>query len=278
MANEPRTPSLPIPPRRLKAVVSTTSTLNNMDDIDEPLFKPAPFEPTGFDKESPDIGNFSVDNVVNAFKSRKQHQQQTSVDGLAQESQPTVSNTPSDTLPTAKARSTSVPPPPRPARDARRPSAKSSSPPSPVSGGNSSGALGRSSTPSPERAENSSKSNQQSAGYDGYGAKPPTSAFGPAPSFMSQSDGLPEFTPLPSVSLPPTSASPFQDAVVFREFTATRGVGNALSEREKAKKWDALLKKSEQAGGTLHLTLGNPGDQLDSDQLTLNSSILQLDP
>ena len=80
--------------------------------------------------------------------------------------------------------------------------------------------------------------------------------------------------PLPSRSLPASTAvsrapSPLQDLVVFREITATRGVGGVLSEKEKARKWDALLKKSDQAGGTLHLSLGNSSGQLDSDQLSI---------
>jgi hypothetical protein len=61
--------------------------------------------------------------------------------------------------------------------------------------------------------------------------------------------------------------SHLRSGINFRELNATPRRA-PLTEREKADKWDDLLQRSEQAGGTLHL--GASG-QLESDNLRFSS-------
>ncbi|KAF5332080.1 hypothetical protein D9611_008047 [Ephemerocybe angulata] len=255
-------PSLPAPPRRPKPAFST-----NFDQ--EPLFDPKELESGDFDNDSPLIPTFSVDNAINSFKPKK-----LSADGkFAKPSDSTPPPVPSlEAFPTSSpiSRSTSVPPP-RPARDLRRPSPKSSPRLDQDSGSGTDATT-------PQQTKPKQKKGSPPADYAGYGSKPPTSAFGPSPGFTKPPPpSLPERQRTMSNPNSPQSGSRSQPASPSQhspsrlpEISSPR----ALTEREKAEKWAALLEKSEKAGGTLHLTLDSSTNELDSDQLTLSSTNL----
>jgi len=59
--------------------------------------------------------------------------------------------------------------------------------------------------------------------------------------------------------------------MTFREITEQK---QAWSEKEKADKWDDLLERSDNAGGTLHLT--GSVDVLPSDELRYSSAASEL--
>ncbi|RXW20478.1 hypothetical protein EST38_g5374 [Candolleomyces aberdarensis] len=265
-------PSLPTPPRRPKPVVLTSfpSTAGHG-------------EYSEFEAESPVIPEFSVNNAINQFKPRNQ-----SGDGVNVNPNPLSPNDAQNTTQSLEAfpvlppmmitPSTSVPPPPRPARDARRPTPSSAD-------GRGTGAGGtRKDSGLDSNSGQKQKSNQpssQHAGYTGYGSKPPTSAFGPLPLFSKthQQPGVSEHhqqqqaPPLPKRSNSSSPASPSTSigstahtpSPVFRDLQSSSsargaggvGLGVALSEREKAERWNELLERSEKAGGTLHISLAN---------------------
>jgi len=64
--------------------------------------------------------------------------------------------------------------------------------------------------------------------------------------------------------------------MTFREINNSdfQNKGWALTEQEKADRWDALLKKSEAAGGTLHF--GGEDDKLPSDELRFSKTLSEL--
>jgi len=60
--------------------------------------------------------------------------------------------------------------------------------------------------------------------------------------------------------------------MTFREMDSERR--RNLTEQEKADRWDALLQKSDAAGGTLHFAGGN--DKLASDDLRFSRTLSEL--
>jgi len=66
------------------------------------------------------------------------------------------------------------------------------------------------------------------------------------------------------------------EKMTFRELNSSdpSNRNRALTEREKADRWDALLKKSEAAGGTLHLR--GVDDKLPSDELRFSRTLSEL--
>lgn len=251
-------PSLPAPPRRLKPSLTT--------DLDEfPLFDPKSIDPADTDG-SPLIPTFSVDNAINTFKPRKAARE-----SLRQADHAAVDHAETVVFPDVlNFSSTSQPnpvPPPRPQRDARRPTAAFS----PKIGREVELDSGNGVAGTTNKLKKSVKRG------DEYGSKPPTSAFGPSPGFRKASPppNVPDVAHhhhqghrrSDSQSQP---SSPRDDVALDHQKDSSP---RALTEKEKAARWDALLEKSAMAGGTLHLKIGS-GDRLDSDQLTLASTIV----
>ncbi|KAJ2913609.1 hypothetical protein MD484_g6806, partial [Candolleomyces efflorescens] len=133
-------------------------------------------------------------------------------------------------------------------------------------------------------SRHSSSNHSQHAGYTGYGSKPPTSAFGPSPLFSKthqqpgvsedqqqyqlqhqnrapplpkRSDSSSPAAPSPSTSIGSTSSPVYRDPQSASSSLSPRTSGVALSEREKAERWNELLERSEKAGGTLRVSLAN---------------------
>ncbi|PFH53254.1 hypothetical protein AMATHDRAFT_1327 [Amanita thiersii Skay4041] len=66
----------------------------------------------------------------------------------------------------------------------------------------------------------------------------------------------------------------FRAAPIFAHATPSSKAGSPLTEEEKWEKWEHLLLRSEQAGGTLHLTLADTlGDGLLSDKFRLSAAV-----
>ncbi|KAJ3508076.1 hypothetical protein NMY22_g16730 [Coprinellus aureogranulatus] len=278
-------PSLPTPPRRPKPAITTS-----LEDV---RLKP---EDSNDSSGSPLIPSFTVDNAINQFKPRKRS------DAVAREgqSEPSLSIPTPVTLsaqhleafpavrsPSSLSRSTSMPPPPRPVRDARRPT-----PPRTPSIPHQDSSSSADSSPHAPRAK--LKKAKKDKHVSDYPSKHSMSALAHSSSFNRSNGSTPSLPDLPSHHVLSGSSSPLVTSPVSHSSSNPRSPANdfvsvefrergslqlnrGLSEQEKADKWDALLEKSEQAGGTLHLTLGLAPGQLDSDRLTLNSTI-SVDP
>ncbi|KAF8958677.1 hypothetical protein BDZ97DRAFT_1923439 [Flammula alnicola] len=223
-------PSLPLPPRRPQVNANIVATFAT---------EPGPADTER--SESPTIPFFSTTDAVNSFPARR----------LSSTLSAKSKNSPVSPLPLSAASMlpspslpTSLPPPPRPLRSAQRPNPASSriavpqglSPPvkqpaivpdiphvrrsesyARVHNRRSSGGLSTTSTARPRRR---------------------SSSFGATSSSHR------------SVSPPPPETT-----FTFRELDST-GPRYALTEQEKAEKWDDLLERSDRAGGTLHIAGG----------------------
>lgn len=282
----PLTPSsLPTPPRRPKPAITTSLEDVRLKEDDA----------NALDSGSPLIPAFTVDNAINQFKPRKRSDAGSGGRLAPPPSASTLNALSSNQLeafpavrsPGSLSRSTSMPPPPRPARDARRPTP----PRTPSVPQQDSSSSVESSSPVPKGKLRKSKKDKH---VSDYSSKPSTSALGSSPRPSKSNDSTPSLPDLASQNILSGSSSPLVTspisqpssnprspanefvAVEFRERSSLQ-LNRGLSEREKADKWNALLEKSEQAGGTLHLTLGLTPGNLDSDRLTLNSTI-SVDP
>lgn len=278
-------PSLPTPPRRPKPAITTS-----LEDVRLKVE-----DTNDFDSGSPLIPVFTVDNAINQFKRRKPSS--AGHDGGSRPSPSgSASKTPSLTQleafpavrsPSSLSRSSSMPPPPRPARDARRPTP----PRTPSASQQDSSSSGDSSSAPRSKLKKIKRDKHASE----LPPKLPTSALGQSPGFGRNNRSTPSLPDLPSQQTLSGSSSPLVTSPISQSSSNPRSPANdfvlggfrerpslqlsrGLSEREKAEKWDALLEKSEQAGGTLHLTLGLAPGKLDSDRLTLNSTISVDDP
>ncbi|TFK24051.1 hypothetical protein FA15DRAFT_669908 [Coprinopsis marcescibilis] len=230
-------PSLPTPPGRPRAVVSTTPDPPDMD-LEEALYRPGGAEDGFEDAESPIIPEFSTANVVNVFKKRGGK-----LEGVAEVTEEENVKEKERAKSVRSTSTSSSGPPPRPARDVRRPLP----PTSPiVEKALEKGVKDEIKAVDVKRGSDD-KETLPEQDYDSFGPRPLTSSFGP--------------NPLLTLTDPRREEKGSFDLVI----TPTEKP-QTLTEKEKAAKWDALLRKSAMAGGTLHLSFG-VGGGLESDGL-----------
>ncbi|KAH6910505.1 hypothetical protein BKA70DRAFT_1270603 [Coprinopsis sp. MPI-PUGE-AT-0042] len=218
-------PSLPAPPRRHITQVPPPAVV---ESISEGLFSPAMsggFDGLDVTEDLSSIPEFSVENVINTFLPRRG----------STATRPSNQDPPTEALPLPPAinvvKADALTPPPRPARNARRP------PPSTTDTEDSPPPRTFTKAPTSEGSDSRSR------------ARPITRSFGPNPLLKSTSSSLPR-TPDSEIS----QLSPAD--------TISSADWRSLTEKEKAAKWDALLEKSERAGGTLHLTIRGDRERL----------------
>ncbi|KAF8186004.1 hypothetical protein BJ912DRAFT_475802 [Pholiota molesta] len=247
--------SLPLPPRRLPPLPATEAAATASDT-------PGEIERA----ESPTIPSFSTSAAVNAFPARRLSST-FSARSRASPNSPHASS-PSSRLPSPSSvvspqSATALPPPPRPLRSAQRPVTMAGRPPiiaeprAPASasipipaGRKSESHIRNASSPQPPPLAHSRRS---SGGLSGASSSTATarrrSSFGGGTAASS----------VRSLSVSLATPPPGAEGFTFREMESDaggRGARPALSEREKAARWEDLLERSARAGGTLHLAGG----------------------
>ena len=170
-------------------------------------------------------------------------------------------------------RSSSIAPnPPRPPRDARR-----TPPRTPVGVSQELASSAESSPAVKTKLKKSNSKRRKENPPSGYPSSPPNSAFGPSKGFAKGNASTPDLPSHISPSSSPSGSSrhsnlqrspaPESDFVSVDSFrerpTQIQLSQRGWSEKEKAEKWDALLEKSNKAGGTLHVSLGLAPGQMD---------------
>ncbi|KAG6816210.1 hypothetical protein H0H87_007708 [Tephrocybe sp. NHM501043] len=211
---------------------------------------------------SPIIPSFSTADPINAFVSKR-----ASTDTRRSKPSPSTSATspslnrhPLQLDEMGYSPAESLPPPPRPMRSAYRLNrpASISTPTSPVNGPMSP------CTPGPSTSTTVSPLLSGSAN-DNRHSVASTLTITNAHRRQRSSSFLSSTSP-PSPHSAPSSTSPPQRAIMFRELGRSNP---GLTEQEKSARWEDLLERSAQAGGTLHLNVGGRSgeDGLKSDRL-----------
>ncbi|KAK7047894.1 hypothetical protein VNI00_006222 [Paramarasmius palmivorus] len=177
---------------------------------------------------SPSIPQFSTSGAINAWSKKSDSQNRTRSSSMTSSPSPRPSTSPA---------------PPLPTRSPRRPSLAKSPSTAPV----------------PEA----------SRPHTSHFATPSSPAILPPITRPTLDDliipGRKSTSALPSRSVSAGTSRPNRATMIFRELPK-HSFTEPLTEKQKADKWDALLQKSAQAGGTLHLS-GNDTDRLESDEL-----------
>ncbi|ESK87672.1 hypothetical protein Moror_1894 [Moniliophthora roreri MCA 2997] len=179
---------------------------------------------------SPSIPQFSTSGAINTWTKR---------------SSPNGDDQPrgrSSSMTTSPSRPLAAPAPPLPTRSPRRPSLAKSPSTAPV----------------PETSRS----------YTSHSTSPSQSAVPTVTRPMLDDLVIPSrksTSALPNRSVSAGTTPSHRATMIFREMPK-RSYTEHLTEKQKADKWDALLQKSAQAGGTLHLS-GNDTDRLESDEL-----------
>ena len=226
-------PSLPLPPPR-RPVVNLNSLGGKAPELDRP--------------ESPTIPSFSTNDAVNAFPSRR-----LSATLSARSRNSPNSPYPSPSTITAQSSSfpTSLPPPPRPLRSVQRPVPGSVAQRPPV--------LVIDDVPAGRKSESHFRIQHNRLSSGGL------SSASTARPMHRRSSSIGGISSRHQSISPPGSA--IDTMFTFRELDDSAGPRKyALTEEEKAEKWDDLMERSARAGGTLHLAAGAgvlPSDRLE---------------
>ncbi|KAF9473369.1 hypothetical protein BDN70DRAFT_925201 [Pholiota conissans] len=267
-------PTLPPPPRRLASTAPTTTVAATSSEAAEEIDR----------SESPTIPSFSTEAVVNAFPSRRLSST------LSARSRPSPSS-PHATSPTSMLPSpssvissaqlvTSLPPPPRPLRSAQRPTPPNAIsiraplveepplPPMPTPPLADIIPMGRKSESHIQIGRTSpqlslKRNRRSSGGMSGTSTSTTTTARVQRRRSSSFGGGTTASGSVRSLSLSLTTPPAGTATFTFRELDGgdDRDVDaakprRALTEREKAARWEDLLERSAKAGGTLHLAGG----------------------
>lgn len=233
-------PSLPLPPPRRPAVVNLNSLASKAPEVDRP--------------ESPTIPSFSTSDAVNAFPARRLS---ATLSARSRNSPISTHPSPVNTISPSSSLPTSLPPPPRPLRSAQRPApavSVSQSPPIVVIDD----------IPAGRKSESHARIQHNRRSSGGLSS---TSTTRPMRRRSSSIGGTTRSSSRRSMSPPPGGGGSAIDSMfTFRELDNSVGPRRyALTEEEKAEKWDDLMERSARAGGTLHLAAG--ARELDSDRL-----------
>ena len=206
-------PSLPLPPPRRPAV-NLNSFGGKVTELDRP--------------ESPTIPSFSTNDAVNAFPSRRLS---ATLSARSRNSPSSTHSPSSSTIAQSSSSPTSLPPPPRPLRSKQRP-------PPPI--------VVIDDIPAGRKSESHARvqHNRRSSGG--------LSSASTARPFRRRSSSIGGTISSHQSISPPGSA--VDTMFTFRELDDSAGPKRyALTEQEKAEKWDDLMERSARAGGTLHL-------------------------
>ena len=216
-------PSLPLPPPRRPAI-NLNSLGGKVTELDRP--------------ESPTIPSFSTNDAVNAFPSRRLS---ATLSARSRNSPNSTHSSPLATIAQSSSLPTSLPPPPRPLRSTQRPIPELVAQPPPI--------VVIDDIPAGRRSESHARLQHNRRSSGGLSS---TSTARPMHRRSSSIGGI--SSRHQSIS-PPGSA--IDTMFTFRELDDSAGPRKyALTEAEKAEKWDDLMERSERAGGTLHLAAG----------------------
>ena len=216
-------PSLPLPPPRRPAI-NLNSLGGKVAELDRP--------------ESPTIPSFSTNDAVNAFPSRRLS---ATLSARSRNSPNSTHSSPLTTIAQSSSLPTSLPPPPRLLRSAQQPIPELVAQQPPI--------VLIDDIPAGRRSESHARLQHNRRSSGGLSS---TSTARPMHRRSTSIGGI--SSRHQSIS-PPGSA--IDTMFTFRELDDSAGPRKyALTEAEKAEKWDDLMERSERAGGTLHLAGG----------------------